>query len=72
VFRWTGCFPERVRPLIRQLAGRAARLQQVYPADREASAITAVVSLVTALAMDHVVRGGGAGSSQGAGLPVTE
>lgn len=72
VFRWTGCFPERVRPLIRQLAERAERLQQVYPADREGSAITAVVSLVTALAMDHVVRSGEAVSSQGAGTPVME
>jgi hypothetical protein len=69
VFRWTGCFPERVRPLIRRLAARADLLQQVYPADREASAVTAVVSLVTALAMDHVVR---AGSLHGAGTPVME
>jgi hypothetical protein len=58
VYRWTGCLPERVRPLIQQLADRAERLRQVYPADRERDAVAAVTSLVTALAMDHVVRRG--------------
>jgi len=71
VFRWTGCFPEAVRPLVRRLAERADRLLQVYPADRETAAIAAVVSLVTALAMDHVVRGASR-SSHGAAAPVTD
>jgi hypothetical protein len=77
VYRWTGCFPERVRPLVRQLAERADRLHQVYPADHETAAIAAVTSLVTALAMDRVVRRGPPqrgqpGSSQGASTPATE
>ncbi len=57
VFRWTGCFPERTRPLIHHLAERADRLGQVYPVDREATAIVAVTTLVTALAMNRVARG---------------
>ncbi|WP_435019515.1 putative zinc-binding metallopeptidase [Tundrisphaera sp. TA3] len=57
VFRWTGCFPERTRPLVRHLAERAERLGQVYPADREPAAIVAVTSLVTTLALNHVARG---------------
>jgi hypothetical protein len=57
IFRWTGCFPERVRPLIFHLARRAEALEQVYPADRESSAAVAVTSLLTALAMNHVARG---------------
>ena len=57
VFRWTGHFPERTRALLRHLAGRAEALQQVYPADREAEALLALATLVTALAMNHVHRG---------------
>ncbi len=57
VFRWTGSFPERTRPLIRHLAERADRLGQVYPVDREAAAVVAVTVLVTALAMNQVHRG---------------
>ena len=57
VFRWTGSFPERTRPLIRHLARRADALGQVYPADREAPAVVAATTLVTALAMNHVFRG---------------
>lgn len=56
-FRWTGCFPERVRPLVRQLADRAEQLRQVYPADAEMSVVAALTSLVTALATDDVLRG---------------
>ncbi|MFO0929683.1 MAG: putative zinc-binding metallopeptidase [Gemmataceae bacterium] len=57
VYRWTGHFPERTRALLRHLAERATALQQVYPADREAQAVAAVATLVTALAMNHVHRG---------------
>lgn len=57
IFRWTGCFPERVRPLIRHLADRAEVLAQVYPDHREAAATVAVTTLLTALAMNHVVKG---------------
>jgi hypothetical protein len=57
VFRWTGHFPERTRALLRYLAERAAQLEQGYPADREDSAIIALTTLVTGLAMNHVQRG---------------
>ncbi len=57
VYRWTGHFPERTRGLLLHLAERADRLQQVYPADREAEASVALTTLVTALAMNHVLRG---------------
>ncbi len=57
VFRWTGCFPERTRPLIRHLADRADRLGQVYPVDRETPAVVAATTLVTTLAMNRVLRG---------------
>jgi Putative zinc-binding metallo-peptidase len=57
VFRWTGAFPERTRPLIRHLADRADRLGQVYPEGREAMAVVAVTTLVTALSMNLVQRG---------------
>jgi hypothetical protein len=57
VFRWTGHFPERTRVLLRFLAERAARLGQGYPGNREDSAIMALTTLVTGLAMNHVQRG---------------
>jgi hypothetical protein len=57
VFRWTGHFPERTRVLLRYLADRAAQLEQGYPANREDSAIMALTTLVTGLAMNHVQRG---------------
>jgi hypothetical protein len=57
VFRWTGHFPERTRPLVRGLARRADELKQVYPADREIEVLIALTSLVTALAMNYVVQG---------------
>jgi hypothetical protein len=57
VFRWTGHFPERTRVLLRYLAERAARLGQGYPDNREDSAIMALTTLVTGLAMNHVQRG---------------
>jgi hypothetical protein len=57
VFRWTGHFPERTRPLVEHLAQRAEALRQVYPADREENVVVAITSLVTALSMNFVVRG---------------
>jgi hypothetical protein len=57
VFRWTGHFPERTRVLLRYLAERAAQLQQGYAPSREATAIVALTTLVTGLAMNHVQRG---------------
>jgi hypothetical protein len=57
VFRWTGHFPERTRVLLRYLAERSARLGQGYPAEREDSAIMALTTLVTGLAMNHAQRG---------------
>jgi hypothetical protein len=57
IFRWTGHFPERTRVLLRYLADRAAQLEQGYPEEREESAIMALTTLVTGLAMNHVQRG---------------
>ncbi|MGN6391540.1 MAG: putative zinc-binding metallopeptidase [Gemmatimonadales bacterium] len=57
VFRWTGHFPERTRVLLRYLAERAGHLRQGYSRTRETSAIVAVTTLVTGLAMNYVQRG---------------
>ena len=57
VFRWTGHFPERTRPLLRHLATRADVLEQVYPGDREPMLAIALTTLVTALAMNWVRHG---------------
>ena len=57
VFRWTGHFPERTRVLLRYLAERAAQLQQGYATTRETSAIVALTTLVSGLAMNYVQRG---------------
>jgi len=57
IFRWTGHFPERTRVLLRYLAERAAQLGQGYLPNREDSAIMALTTLVTGLAMNHVQRG---------------
>ncbi|HKT60256.1 MAG TPA: hypothetical protein VJQ46_09405 [Gemmatimonadales bacterium] len=57
VFRWTGHFPERTRVLLRYLAERAGHLGQGYVRTREASAIVALTTLVTGLAMNYVQRG---------------
>ena len=57
VYRWTGHFPERTRLLVRHLAERADSLQQVYPENQEVQAATAFTTLITALAMNHVLRG---------------
>jgi hypothetical protein len=57
VFRWTGHFPERTRPLLRTLAERAERLGQVYPEAREAAAVVALTTLVATLALNYVHHG---------------
>jgi hypothetical protein len=57
VFRWTGHFPEKTRPLLRFLAERADQLNQVYAEDRELPAVIGLTTLVTALAMNWVHRG---------------
>jgi hypothetical protein len=57
VYRWTGHFPEKTRPLVRHLARRADELGLGYAPAREASAALALATLVTALAMTHVLRG---------------
>jgi hypothetical protein len=58
VYRWTGHFPERTRRLLRRLAAHAEKAGLAYPAGRELEAGVAVAALVTALAMNHVLRGG--------------
>lgn len=57
VYRWSGHFPEATRKLVRHLAQRARELKQVYPAEQEAAVMVAVTTLVTTLAMNHVIRG---------------
>jgi putative zinc-binding metallo-peptidase len=57
VYRWTGHFPERTRPLVRELAQRAATLGLGYAAGDETRVTVAVTALVTALAMNHVHHG---------------
>jgi hypothetical protein len=57
VYRWTGHFPEYTRSLLRHLAARADHLQQVYPEPLETSALLALTTFVTALAMNHVHHG---------------
>jgi hypothetical protein len=57
IYRWTGHFPERTRPLLRDLARRADELALVYPETREAGTIVALTTLATTLAMNHVHRG---------------
>ena len=57
IYRWTGHFPERARPLLRHLAHRADDLKQVYPEDRATQAVVALTTLVTALAMNYAHHG---------------
>jgi hypothetical protein len=57
VYRWTGHFPEDTRRLVRHLAQRAKELGQYYPSERETDVVIAVTTLVTSLAMNHVLRG---------------
>jgi hypothetical protein len=57
VYRWTGHFPERMRPLLKQMARRADHLQLTYSAERELPLTIALTTFVTALAMNHVYHG---------------
>jgi hypothetical protein len=57
VYRWTGHFPERTRPLLRHLAERADQMILVYPEPNETAVVVALTTLVTTLAMNHVLQG---------------
>jgi hypothetical protein len=63
VYRWTGHFPERTRLLLRRLTAQAERDGLAYPARRDLEAGVAVTALVTALAMNHVLRQDSVGAS---------
>jgi hypothetical protein len=56
IYRWTGFFPERTWMLLRRFAEQAERDNLTYPADREQEATAAITVLLTALAMNHVLR----------------
>jgi hypothetical protein len=57
VYRWTGHFPERTRPLVRELGRRAETLSLGYAASDESRVVVALTALVTALAMNYVNNG---------------
>ncbi|MDB4964679.1 MAG: hypothetical protein JWN44_368 [Myxococcales bacterium] len=57
IYRWTGHFPERTRPLVRHLERRAEALGLNYAAADEPRIVVALTALVTALAMNHVHHG---------------
>ena len=57
IYRWTGHFPERTRYLARNLAHRAEELQLSYPPQRELAAIIGVTALISALAMNEMIKG---------------
>jgi hypothetical protein len=57
VYRWTGHFPERTHELVRLMARRAGELGLTYGAAHETTVTVAVTTLVTALAMNHVLGG---------------
>ncbi|CAN5600536.1 putative zinc-binding metallopeptidase [soil metagenome] len=57
VYRWTGHFPERTRILLRYLARRADELELAYEPGDETKISLAVATFITALAMNHVLRG---------------
>jgi hypothetical protein len=57
VFKWTGHFPERTGPLLMHLIERAELLHLGYPTEQEESLRLEVTALVTALALNHVLRG---------------
>jgi hypothetical protein len=57
VYRWTGHFPERTRPLVRHLRRRAEAIGLTYAAADEPRIVVALTALVTALAMNHVHHG---------------
>jgi hypothetical protein len=57
VYRWTGHFPERTRPLLLHLAARADSLGLGYPADREPATLLGLTCFLTVLAMNYVTGG---------------
>jgi hypothetical protein len=57
VYRWTGHFPERTRPLLRHLAKRADQLSLVYTEGHELRAVIGLTTMVAALAMNYVHKG---------------
>jgi hypothetical protein len=57
IYRWTGHFPERTRPLLRHLAVRAEELALVYPEPCQTQALVGLTTLVTTLAMNYVQNG---------------
>jgi hypothetical protein len=57
LFRATGHFPERTRPLLRQLAAAADALALRYRPDDELAALVALTSLLTALALRFICTG---------------
>jgi hypothetical protein len=57
IYRWTGHFPERTRPLVRHLRRRAEVLGLSYAGADEPRIVVALTALVTALAMNHVHHG---------------
>ncbi len=69
VFRWTGHFPERTRVLLRHLADRADQLGLAYAADKEATVVVALTTVVTALAMNFVHLGSYFPSAEGHSPP---
>lgn len=57
VYRWTGHFPERTKPLLHHLMRSARRLELGYRPEAEPQAVIALTTLLTALAMSWVLRG---------------
>jgi hypothetical protein len=57
IYRWTGHFPERTRPLVRHLGRRAEALGLTYAASEEPRMVVALTALITALAMNYVHHG---------------
>jgi hypothetical protein len=57
VFVWTGHFPEKTRVLVRHLAQRAGALELSYARGGEADVTIALTTMLTALAMNHVIHG---------------
>jgi hypothetical protein len=57
VYRWTGHFPERTRPLLAHLAKRTDELNLVYAEGHELPAAIGLTTMVAALAMNYIHKG---------------
>jgi hypothetical protein len=57
IYRWTGHFPEATKRLTGFLTKRARSLGLSYPQEREQEVSIALTTLLTSLAMNHVIRG---------------